>query len=99
MAQVKTPVNKYEYARLIAARVTELSQNAQPHVQARTSESILNPLRIAEAEFATGVLPFKLARRMPSGSVEICSVDQLILLPDRMDRERAAEGSAEASDR
>ena len=84
MAETKRAITKYEYARLMAARVTELSKNAQPRVQARSSESILSPLHVAEAEFAAGVLPLKLVRRTTSGTTETCSVDSLTLLPDAM---------------
>jgi DNA-directed RNA polymerase subunit K/omega len=88
MAETRAVITKYEYARLMAARVTELSKNAQPRVQAKTSESILSPLQVAEAEFAAGVLPLKLVRRTVSGSTESCNVERLTLLPAAMSGSR-----------
>ncbi len=76
-------MTKYEYARLMAARVTELAQNAPPLIQEGASDSILSPLRVAEAEFAAGALPLKLVRRLP-GTTEVCSTDRLCLIRNSM---------------
>lgn len=71
-------VTKYEYTRLMCARVKHLARNAAPTLQLVTEQRSL--LDIAQLEFDSGVLPFKLARRLPSGGEVVCSSSDLYCL-------------------
>lgn len=74
-------VSKYEYARLMCARVTALSRNATPAIGDYSPSEPGGLLHLAEAEFKLGVLPFSLARRMPSGGDVVYPTDKLYRLP------------------
>jgi len=75
-------ITKYEYARLMAARVTELSKNSAPCIAQKPPDAVGGLLQIAEAEFLKGALPLNIARRLPSGAVELCGADTLRLVPN-----------------
>lgn len=76
-----TRVSKYEYARLMCARVTALSRNATPAMNNFSPSEPGGLLQMAEMEFALGVLPFSLARRMPSGGEVVYPADKLCRVP------------------
>lgn len=74
-------VTKYEYARLMCARVGDLSRNSTPVVPNYHPSEPGGLLKIAEAEFRLGILPFSLARRLPGGGEVVHSVETLHRLP------------------
>ena len=77
-------ISKYEYARILGARIKELSSNATATVEMRHGNDINTLQKIAEDEFAQGKLPLNLVRRLPSGETQVCQTHTLQLLPTRM---------------
>ena len=63
-------VTKYEHARLLGVRAAELAANAPPLVRV-SSPDTRTIAEIAEAEFAAGLLPHLLTRRLPCGTTEV----------------------------
>ena len=78
-------VSKYEYARLISARVTALANNAPPTIDARPEDSSMGLMRLAEREFAAQTLPLFLVRRGPSGQNQTCDVASLVAPANKME--------------
>jgi DNA-directed RNA polymerase subunit K/omega len=66
-------VTKYEYARLMGARVTELSANASPMTAMIPADCVGALLALAEREFEEGKLPLALMRRLPSREEKQCA--------------------------
>jgi len=79
----RVAVSKYEYARLMSARVTALARNAPPCTRDRPGDGVGGLLQLAEAEFAQGVLPLDIVRRLPSGQLCVCPASLLYRIPDR----------------
>jgi DNA-directed RNA polymerase subunit K/omega len=73
-------VSKYEFARLMGERVRQLSANSPPLVPV---DGKMTMLQIASLEFASGLFPLKLARRMPSGAVEEWSPRDLEVIAEK----------------
>jgi DNA-directed RNA polymerase subunit K/omega len=74
-------IGKYEYARLMAARVTALARNAPPMVPSPPDEHVDALLRTAELEFEQGVLPLSIVRRLPSNDTQIVNAQFLRRVP------------------
>lgn len=74
-------IGKYEYTRLIAARVVALARNAEPMVDVPPNARVDALLNTAEREFASGVLPLSIVRRLPSNETETVSAQQLTRVP------------------
>jgi len=74
-------VSKYEYARLMCARVTDLARNAPPAISNNFPSEPGSLLTLAEKEFDLGLLPYSLARRLPSGGESIHQSERLHRLP------------------
>lgn len=68
-------LTKYERARVIGTRATQISLNAPLFVE---TEGETDPMIIAEMELRAGKIPFFLQRRLPSGAVEQWRVCDLI---------------------
>lgn len=79
----RAAVSKYEYARLMSARVTALARNAPPCTRDRPGDGVGGLLQLAEAEFAQSVLPLDIVRRLPSGQLDVCPAGLLYRIPDR----------------
>lgn len=77
-------VTKYEYARLISARVIALENNAPPTIDARPDDGAAGLMRLAEREFAAQTLPLILVRRSPSGQNKNCDVASLVAPSNKM---------------
>jgi DNA-directed RNA polymerase subunit K/omega len=78
-------VSKYEYARLISARVASLANNATPSVDERPEDSPFGLMRLAEKEFAERSLPLILVRRSSSGANDACPVESLVAPANKME--------------
>lgn len=74
----KLKINKYEKARLIGARATQLDENAVPLVDIpyndemsiNDANKVLDPVNIAMREYELGILPIYVVRKFPDGSYE-----------------------------
>ena len=58
------PINKYEKARLIGQRATQLSKGSAPMVDVK---GMTDALKIAEKEYNLGKIPLNIIRNMPNG--------------------------------
>ena len=74
-------IGKYEYTRLMAARVTALARNAPPMVVVPPNARVDALLQTAEREFASGVLPLSIVRRLPSNETETVRAQHLTRVP------------------
>lgn len=63
-----TRITKFERARIIGTRATQLSHNAPPLVDIGTE---MDPVKIANMEYEAGVLPLYIIRRFGDGSHQI----------------------------
>jgi len=57
-------ITKYEYARLIGTRASQLSNGFKPMTDI---ENLTDCLKIAEKEFREGVIPINIIRKLPNG--------------------------------
>lgn len=77
----RTTLNRmtiYEKAHIIGVRASQLSDDAPPFVDIG---NMTDCIQIAKKELAEKKLPFIIRRRLPDGSFEDWSVDEL-LVPD-----------------
>ena len=74
----RTPgcLTRYEYVRLIADRAQELQDGKRPLIP--TDASLTDSLKIAEAELRAGVLPLRLPRQLPDGTIELCDPNTML---------------------
>ena len=79
-------LSKYEYARILSARVTELANNASPTIEARPPHGAAGLLWLAKEEFSAGAIQLNLVRRVPSGGTQSCATSSLFAVPNRMQR-------------
>ena len=70
---------KYEVAKIIGVRATQLSRNAPVLVPLEKGD---DPHSIATREFLAGVIPFIIRRPLPSGKAEYWHLDELKYLPE-----------------
>ena len=71
-------LTKYERARLIGLRATQLANGAQPLVS--VPNTVINELIIAEEELKQKKLPFIIRRPMPNGGSEYWKLKDLMVL-------------------
>lgn len=71
-------LTKYERARLIGLRATQLANGAQPLVS--VPNTVINELIIAEEELKEKKLPFIIRRPMPNGGSEYWKLKDLMIL-------------------
>ncbi len=57
-------ITKFELARLIGVRATQISEGSTPLVNV---EELFDPVEIARKEYMEGVIPLDIIREMPSG--------------------------------
>lgn len=67
-------ITKYEKARIIGVRASQLSNNSLPLVD---TEGIDDVLKIAEMEYHKKVIPFKIRRWLPNGEYEDWKLSEL----------------------
>lgn len=60
-------ITKYEKARILGTRATQLSNNAPPLLEIGTE---IDPVRIAMQEYDAGILPIYVVRRFADGSIQ-----------------------------
>ena len=78
-ARISRPVlTKYEWARLIGERTTQIIYGAI--VDNDIKEGLSDPYDIAKREIKLKRIPFKILRKMPDGSYELWSLDELQIL-------------------
>lgn len=58
-------ITKYEKARVLAIRATQIANNSKPKIE--LPEGMIDPLKIAEYEYDHGVLNLTIERVMPDG--------------------------------
>lgn len=73
-------LTKYEKARIIGIRATQLSNGSMPRVNIDSD----NVLEIAEAEFRAMDIPFMVRRYLPDGSYEDWRLKEMIVADDEM---------------
>lgn len=67
-------LSKYERARVIAMRATQLGRGTPPLIECLEGDG---PLETAEREFAAGRIPFVIRRYLPDGSTEDWRLSEL----------------------
>ena len=68
--EMETKLTKYEKARLLGLRATQLANGAEPTVDPR---GMYDPLKIAEKELELGTIPIKIIRTLPNGKkYQVC---------------------------
>ena len=70
-------LNKYELARVLAVRASQISMNAPVSID---TEGLTDPLEIAKMELKSGELPMIVRRILPSGDHEDWSLKELIFI-------------------
>ena len=70
----KPYLTKYEKARILGLRATQISKQAKPTVDIG---DIKDALKIAEKEFKYGNIPFIVRRHLPDGSFEDWKLSEL----------------------
>ena len=77
--RVSRPVlNKYEWARLIGERATQIVHGAPVDNDARGN--LTDPFAIAKREIEMKKCPLQIYRKMPNNMIEIWSLDELQIL-------------------
>jgi len=71
----KLVMNKYEKAKVLGARASQISRNAPVFVE--VEEDMVDPLDIAEKELREKKIPFIVRRYLPDGRFEDFKVDEL----------------------
>ena len=70
----KPIMTQYEYTRILAERIAQLSDNAVPLIK---NVDGLTHMDIAILEIKKSILPFKIQRPMPNGSFEVWHLEEL----------------------
>lgn len=73
-------ISRYEYARLMGARVTQLANNAQSDCEKESGDL----LAIAEQEFVEQKVPLQLVCRYPNGNLQMFPSATLRSIPKTM---------------
>lgn len=73
-------LTRYEKARIVGARALQISFGAPILIQ--KPKNIIDPIKIAQAELKSGILPITLRREMPSGEFQDVPINKLILKKD-----------------
>ena len=68
-------LTKYEKAKVIGVRATQLENGAKPNIDPRGET---NARRIAQLELLQGKMPINVVRNYPDGTSSIFSVNELI---------------------
>lgn len=68
-------ITKFEKTYLIGVRATQLSDGAPPLINC---EGMINAMDIAEEEFNQRIIPLKLQRTMPNGTIVELSIKNMI---------------------
>jgi DNA-directed RNA polymerase subunit K len=97
---IKENYTKYEIARILGARALQISANA-PILLKLTKEQLddmrYDPIKIAEAEFESGILPISIRRPLPKkieGVLEFREIMETEDIPAER-KEEKPEGSSE----
>lgn len=67
-------MTKFEYAKLLGVRTTQLSKGATPQVE---RNGRMNPQEIAREEINKRVVPLVIKRTLPNGKIEIWKITEL----------------------
>ena len=68
-------LTKYEMVRILGERIKQLNMGAKPLIK---NHSGLSYDKIAEEEFKSNMIPFKIKRPLPNGKFEIWTLDELM---------------------
>ena len=71
-----TWLTKYEKAKILGLRATQIEQNYRPLV----NTTLTDPLLIAEEELKYGKIPFIIKRNLPNNEYELVQINELIII-------------------
>ena len=71
-------ITRFEKARVIGTRATQLSHGAPPQIN--VPEGVIDSMKIAEIELENGQIPFIIRRPLPNGTSEYWPVNELQIL-------------------
>lgn len=71
-------LTRFERARVIGTRATQLSHGAPPQI--KVPDGLIDSMKIAEIELENGQIPFIIRRPLPDGTSEYWPVNELLLL-------------------
>lgn len=69
-------MTKYEIARVLGNRASQISQNSKIFVDPGNET---DPLRIAQMELRARKIPFVITRELPGGKVEEWNIEDMII--------------------
>lgn len=70
-------MTRYEYTKLISARAVQISNGGERGTPLVKIEGVFDPIEIAKAELKERVIPLKIVRNLPDGTVEEFSIDEI----------------------
>ncbi len=73
-------LTRYEKARIVGARALQISFGAPILVE--KPKNMIDPIKIAQLELKSGILPLTLRRELPDGAFQDISINKLILKKD-----------------
>ncbi len=73
-------LTRYEKARIVGARALQISFGAPILVE--KPNNMIDPIRIAQLELKSGILPLTIRREMPSEEFQDVPINKLILKKD-----------------
>lgn len=71
-------LTKYEKARILGIRATQISEGAKPTIEIPPGRKLEDSLRIAEEELKSGSIKLIVRRWLPDGSYEDWSLSELL---------------------
>jgi DNA-directed RNA polymerase subunit K/omega len=73
-------LTRYEKARIVGARALQISFGAPILIE--KPKNMIDPIKIAQVELKSGILPLTLRREYPSGEYQDIPINRLILKKD-----------------
>jgi len=73
-------LTRYEKARIVGARALQISFGAP--ILIVKPKNVIDPIKIAQLELKSGILPLTIRREYPSGEYQDISINRLILKKD-----------------
>jgi len=73
-------LTRYEKARILGSRALQISFGAPILVE--KPKNMIDPIKIAQSELKSGILPLTIRRELPNGEYQDISINKLILKKD-----------------
>jgi DNA-directed RNA polymerase I, II, and III subunit RPABC2 len=73
-------LTRYEKARIVGARALQISFGAPILIE--KPKNVIDPIKIAQIELKSGILPLTIRRELPSGEFQDIPINKLILRKD-----------------